>query len=341
VALRPFATSLDRRRETLAASAEVSLARLLRVELTGAVYHVIARGNERKAIFRDDRDREIYLERLAECRERFRLRVLAYCLMSNHIHVAVERGPFPLSRAMLALHSFYAQRFNSRHRRSGHLFQGRYRAFLVQDDKYLFALLRYIHLNPVRAGMVDRPESYSWSSDRCYRSGRGPDWLDLDVALGRLSSDRKEAAAAYRRMMGDQDQQSYEDVVSLGFPVRGDPEFIQRSVAIVGETVRLPSGWTPESLADAVAKAEGSSLEVLRRAGKSAAASRSRLIAAYLGRREGFSIARMARCFRREESTFHRGLDRLERLMTLDDAVRGHVDRLACLFEPGNTGIHD
>ncbi len=321
-------------------SAEVSLARPFRVELTGAVYHVIARGNERKAIFRDDRDREIYLERLAECRERFRLRILAYCLMSNHIHVAVERGPFPLSRAMLALHSFYAQRFNSKHRRSGHLFQGRYKAFLIQDEKYLFALLRYIHLNPVRAGMVSRPESYSWSSDRYYRSGRGPDWLDLDVAMGRLASDRRGAAAAYRRMMGDRDQQSYDDVAG-GFPVKGDPEFVQRSMAIVGETVRLPSGWTPESLADAVAKAEGFSLEELRRAGKSSAASRTRLIAAYLGCREGFSIARMARCFRREESTFHRGLTRLEKLMTRDDSVRGHVDRLACLFEAGNTGIHD
>ncbi len=109
------------------------MARPLRVELTGAVYHVIARGNERRAVFRDDRDREIYLERLAECRERFQLRVLAYCLMNNHVHVAVERGPFPLSRVMLALQSFYAQRFNRRHRRSGHLFPGTHQALEGPD----------------------------------------------------------------------------------------------------------------------------------------------------------------------------------------------------------------
>ena len=85
----------------------MSLARPLRVELTGAVYHVIARGNERKAIFRDDLDRQVYLERLAQCRSRFRFRLLGYCLMTNHVHLALERGPFPLSRTMLALQSFY------------------------------------------------------------------------------------------------------------------------------------------------------------------------------------------------------------------------------------------
>jgi len=320
----------------------VSLARPLRVEVTGAVYHVIARGNERRSVFRDDRDREIYLERLAECRERFRLRVLAYCLMNNHIHLAVKRGQFPLSRVMLALQSFYAQRFNWRHRRSGHLFQGRYKAFLVQHERYLFALLRYIHLNPVRAGVVDRPESYRWSSDRFYRTGRGPGWLDMDVALGRLASDRKAAVAVYRRLMEGREQPVYEGVASFGFPVKGDPEFIRRSLVAVGESVRLPGGWTPERLADAVARAEGHSLQRLKQAGKSAKQSRIRLTAAYLGHREaGFSIARMAKCFGREESSFHRGVKRLEELMTRDALVRAHVERLAIGLRPGNTGIHD
>ena len=103
---------------------------------------MIARGNERKSVFRDDRDRESYLERLAACRKRFGFFVYAYCLMDNHVHLAIERGPELLSRIMLTLQSGYTQRFNKRHDRVGHLFQGRYKAFLVDRDQYLFALVR-------------------------------------------------------------------------------------------------------------------------------------------------------------------------------------------------------
>ena len=122
---------------------ESPMARVLRLEGEGAVYHVIVRGNERKAVFRDDEDRRAYLDRLAKYRERFGFRLLAFCLMGNHIHLAIERGPTRLSRVMLALQSSYAQRFNRRHNRVGHLFQGRYKAFLIEKDRYLLALIRY------------------------------------------------------------------------------------------------------------------------------------------------------------------------------------------------------
>lgn len=316
------------------------MARPLRVELAGAVYHVTARGNERKAVFRDDRDRGMFLDRLGECRERFKLSILAYCLMNNHIHLAVQRGPLPLSRAMLALYSVYAQRFNRRHRRVGHLFQGRYKAFVVQDESYLLALLRYIHLNPVRAGLVDRPESYRWSSDRHYRKGPGPTWLDAGWVLDRLSRDRHEAVEVYRRLMASREKQSYEDVPSFGYPVKGDREFVARSLVAVGEPAKLPGVWTPEGLGQAVAKIGGVAAERLRQAGKSPALSRLRLIAAHVGYREGgISIAKMARYFGREESTFCRGVQRLEALMERDSKVRAHVDRVAAALR--NTGIHD
>jgi len=320
----------------------VFLARPLRVELTGAVYHVIARGNERKAIFRDDEDREIYLERLAECRARFQFRVLAYCLMNNHVHLALERGPVALSRAMLALQSFYAQKFNFRHQRVGHLFQGRYKALIVHDERYLFALLRYIHLNPVRARIVDRPEEYRWSSDRFYRQGAGQPWLDVDVALGKLAQVRKEALSTYRRLMASRDEQSYEDVPTYGVAIKGDREFADRTFMLVGQPRRLPTTWTPESLAESVAQAQGLSLEQLRAPRRSMKESRVRLTAAYLGRRDaGFSIARMAKCFGREESTFNRGVRRLEDLISKDESVRAEVERTASCLRLRNTGIHD
>src|SRR6266540_7041284 len=132
------------------------MARPLRIEFPGAMYHVIVRGNERKAVFRDDADREDYLRRLARYREKFGFRLLAYCLMNNHVHLAIEAGNDPLSRIMAGLQSSYTQYFNRRHDRSGHLFQGRYKAFLVEKDRYALALVRYIHENPVKARVVER-----------------------------------------------------------------------------------------------------------------------------------------------------------------------------------------
>ncbi len=284
----------------------------------------------------------MYLERLAECRSRFQLRVLGYCLMDNHVHLALERGPFALSRTMLALQSFYAQRFNFRHQRVGHLFQGRYKAFLVQDERYLFALLRYIHLNPVRAGLVDRPEAYPWSSDRFYRAGRRVPWLDVHVALDKLAQERSAAVSVYQRLMAKRDEQTYEDVPTFSVVLRGDRQFAERTLAALGEARRLPSDWTPEGLAEAVANAEGLSLEHLKQAGRAARESRARLTAAYLGRRDaGFSIARMAKCLGREESTFNRGVRRLEDLMVRDESVRANVERIASNLRLRNTGIHD
>ncbi len=316
--------------------------RPLRVEVTGGVYHVIARGNERREIFRDDIDRTIYLERLGECRNRLRFRVLAYCLMDNHVHLALGRGPDPLSRFMLTLQSFYAQKFNSRHRRVGHLFQGRYKSFLVQEERYLLALLRYIHLNPVAAGVVARPEAFRWSSDSYYRSGTGPAWLDMDGVLTLLAPDRARAVSVYRRLMSRREEQTYDDVPAYGFAVKGERGFAERALAAVGEGRRMPSRWTPESLADAVARSEGLSLSHLEKPGKCLRESRVRLMAAYLGWRDaGFSIAAMARCFGREESTFNRGVRRLEDVMARDPGLRARVAEISALLGSANTGIHD
>ena len=147
------------------------VARPLRVEVAGGLYHVIVRGNERRNVFRDDADRSRYLTRLAFYREKFSFRVLAYCLMDNHVHLAIETGKIPLPRIMAGLQSSYTQYFNRRHERSGHLFQGRYKAFLVEKDRYALALLRYIHENPVKARVAEKAEDFGWSSDRAYRRG--------------------------------------------------------------------------------------------------------------------------------------------------------------------------
>ncbi len=315
--------------------------RPLRIEVPRGIYHVIARGNERKAIFRDDEDREAYVARLAECSERLQFRVIAYCLMGNHVHLAVERGPVALSHIMRTLQSAYAQRFNRRHRRAGHLFQGRYKAFLVQDEIHLMALVRYIHRNPVAARIAARPDLYRWSSDRHYRRQNVPVWLAVQVVLGRLASDPVSARRAYGRLMASREKQTYEDIPTYRDSIRGERRFAESVLIVSGERPLTP-GWTAADVASAVAEGEGLSLTTLRRPGKAAKESRARLIAAFLGKREaGISTAAMARCLGREESTFNRGVRRLEDAMARDPELASRVETLRAGLHARITGMHD
>jgi REP element-mobilizing transposase RayT len=157
------------------------MARPLRIEFPGAIYHVTSRGNARRKVFLDDADRTAFLATLAWVGERFQWICHAYCLMDNHFHLMVETPKANLSRGMRQLNGVYTQGFNRRHRKVGHLFQGRYKAILVERDSYLLELARYVVLNPVRARMVKSPGGYHWSS---YRATRG-----LSPAAGGLSTD--------------------------------------------------------------------------------------------------------------------------------------------------------
>ena len=144
------------------------MARPLRIEYAGAVYHVTSRGNERKAIFRDDEDREKFLSLLSETPKRFGVLIHGYVLMGNHYHLLLETSRPNLQWMMQYLNTAYTVYFNRKHHRAGHLLQGRYKASLIDKDSYLLSVSRYVHLNPVRAGMVNWPEEYRWSSYREY-----------------------------------------------------------------------------------------------------------------------------------------------------------------------------
>ena len=140
------------------------MARPLRIEFPGAVYHVTSRGNERKAIFRDDQDRKTFLDTLKDVTRRYNWLCHAYCLMDNHYHLLIDTPNGNLSIGMRQLNGVYTQGFNKRHGRVGHLFQGRFKAVLVQKDNHLLEACRYVVLNPVRAERVQRPEEWIWSS---------------------------------------------------------------------------------------------------------------------------------------------------------------------------------
>jgi REP element-mobilizing transposase RayT len=165
------------------------MARPLRIEFPGALYHVTSRGNARQPIFLDDRDRLFFLDRLGEVVRTHRWRCHSYCLMPNHYHVLMETPEPNLSRGMRRLNARYSQHFNRRHERVGHVLQGRFHAVVVERDTHLLELARYIVLNPVRAGLLAAAEEYPWSS---LRSTLGvepsPPWLDSARMLSGFGS---------------------------------------------------------------------------------------------------------------------------------------------------------
>ncbi|MBU2392325.1 MAG: transposase [Gammaproteobacteria bacterium] len=175
------------------------MSRPLRLEFAGALYHVTSRGNERKAIYLEEADFQRFLETVAQVCERYNWVIHAYCLMTNHYHLLVETPDANLSLGMRQLNGVYTQLFNRAHKRVGHLFQGRYKAILVQKDSYLLEVSRYIVLNPVRAAMVDHCIEWPWSSYgfTCHQQ-QAPEWLAVEPLLSLFASGRTEAVARYQ-----------------------------------------------------------------------------------------------------------------------------------------------
>jgi len=173
------------------------MARAWRIEYEGAFYHLLSRGNERGDIFIDDNDRHLFLDTVGEMSERFVIDIFAYVLMGNHYHLLVRTQRANLTRAMQWFGATYTSRFNYRHARSGHLFQGRYKSIVVQNDAYVMQLSCYIHRNPLRAGIVKRLADYHWSSYRAYAYGKKvPGWLSTELILAQFAG--KERHRFYR-----------------------------------------------------------------------------------------------------------------------------------------------
>jgi len=180
------------------------MARAWRIEYEGALYHVLSRGNEQRPIVIDDADRKLFLDTVAQMAERFEVDIFAYVLMDNHYHLLFRTRRANLSKSMQWFGATYTNRFNMKHNRSGHLFQGRFKNMLVENDAYLLQLSYYIHRNPLRAKMVKRLASYRWSSYRAYAYGRPiPKWLNTDMILSHFTN-VEDPHRAYR-----QDAQKY------------------------------------------------------------------------------------------------------------------------------------
>jgi len=178
------------------------MARPLRIEFPGALYHLTSRGNEKKPIFLADEDRERFLNLLADVNRRYHWICHAYCLMSNHYHLLIETPEGNLSIGMRQLNGVYTQAFNRSHGRVGHLFQGRFKAIVIEKDTHLLAACRYVVLNPVRAAAIQNPAQWKWSS---YRASAGREQphpcLSTDWILHQFGGTRQKAKRHYRRFV--------------------------------------------------------------------------------------------------------------------------------------------
>ena len=230
------------------------MARPLRIEYPGAFYHVINRGQRREAIFDDDRDRERFLSCLARMSTLFRVRLHAYCLMTNHYHLILETSEANLSRAIQWLNVSYAVYYNQRHEYAGHVFQGRFKAILVEADSYLEPLSRYIHLNPVRVELVKQPWKYAWSSCRYFvTTETPPDWLDAQRVLMGFGRYRKTQRRRYRKYLLTSNQVKDVDIRRRGAK-RNQP----RDVAIY--LARELSGHSGQELGEEFGKISGAAI---------------------------------------------------------------------------------
>lgn len=224
------------------------MTRPLRIEFEGAIYHLTSRGNRQEAIFADDEDRDIFLRVLGQAAKRFNAEVLAYCLMGNHYHLVMHTRQANLSLLMRHVNGVYTQAYNRRHGSGGHLFQGRFKAILVERESYLLTLCRYVELNPVRAGLCKTASDWPWSSYAGHSgSASSPSWLDTDGLYSFLLGCEVQTAQQRR-----QAAQMYMALVASAPDLKIWPEGLKQQIFLGGEEFveRMQSQMTPAHKAD-------------------------------------------------------------------------------------------
>lgn len=300
------------------------MARPNRLHVPAAFYHVMLRGNDKQSIFASDADRYKLQELIADGVERYGHSIHAYCWMENHIHMVVRVGDIPLSKIMHNLAFRYTSYFNWRHGHVGHLFQGRYKALLVDADEYLLQLTRYIHRNPVRAGIAVRAGEHAWSSHRCYMGYAGQSWLETDYVLGLFAQDRKLAIERYACFMDDEFAAEGAIDFKRGMgnkPIIGDALFRQEVMdasAMGGDAGREDV----LAICAAVCLAAGISTEALRSGSSHRTIATARAAAAFVAAtRHECPLTLLGALLKRDGSTLCR-LVRQMRLGGADDPAR-------------------
>lgn len=212
------------------------MSRGAREKCGNSIYHISSRGNNKQSIFLDDEDRHEYLARLRRYKERYKMHIYAYCLMSNHIHLLVYDNDQDISRFMQGLNLSYALYFNKKYQRCGHLFQERYHSVIIKNDAQLMYASRYIHLNPVKAKIVKKSEAYSWSSYKIYETGQDKDHIvSTGTLLGILSNDAKKARRKYCAYVNSQIEEITQEEIAIAEDAGEDLNEIMIGIPRVSE----------------------------------------------------------------------------------------------------------
>ncbi|MGI5880031.1 MAG: REP-associated tyrosine transposase [Syntrophomonadaceae bacterium] len=224
-----------------------------RLRSSSGYYHIMLRGNERKNIFNSDGDKQRFLEILFEKKQEGRFHMHAFCLMDNHIHLMISEGSEDIAKVMKRITVSYVYYFNKKYKRVGHLFQDRYKSEVVEQDSYVLSLARYIHQNPVKAGMVKRPDDYKWSSYNSYlnKDNYYRRMLDTDIVLGLFAIDREVAVEEYIKFMNEESQERFIDLQEEAMIMEEEAiELWEKMLLERGfennEKMKIPDSWIIE-----------------------------------------------------------------------------------------------
>lgn len=275
------------------------------------MYHVITRGNQRQPIFKAIGDYQRYLKILEDYKLRYGFFLYAYVLMENHVHLLMERKEAPLSKILQGINQRYTIYFNRRYGTVGHLFQGRYKAILCEKDSYLLSLVKYIHMNPVRAEIVKTPETYPWSSHRFYvGQTRDGGVVDSGPVLKMFGDDRRKATRAYRDYMGGKEMLRREDVyAAVDQRIVGDEEFVEEVKTRTGRLDlrgRRKYLYSLPEIAKAVEEISGVVLEQLRGKSKGETLMRGRGLISLVAKDYGYKGREVAEYLLKDPSVITR-----------------------------------
>lgn len=290
------------------------MARKKRIHYSGAFYHVMLRGNLGEQIFHSDQDRYFFYSLLKFCVNEYKCTIYAFCLMNNHIHLAIQVSDTPLAKIMHIVAFRYAQWINKTLNRNGHLFQGRYKAILVDSDSYLKELVRYIHLNPVRANITTTPDEYKWSSHLSYLDKQFLSWLNSKWVLSCFSNDRENAIKNYLIFLGSNVTKESDKKFQTGnkntIQVLADDAFIKRLPLLCSpQQNRTNDSLGLYELAESVASYYSVTIDALKNPYKSLYYSKIRTIIALLAAELCLgTLANLAAFFNRDTAVLARAV---------------------------------
>jgi REP-associated tyrosine transposase len=314
------------------------VARKPRIEFEGAFYHVITRGNQRQKIFKDEEDFEKYLELLSRYKDRYKYRLYAYALMSNHVHLLIETGETPLSKILQGINQSYTGRFNRKYKTVGHLFQGRYKAILCDRDSYLLSLAKYIHLNPVRARLAKTPYEYRWSSHRAYIKSAKKNIVDEDLVLRLFSENKGQARRLFEEYVCDGISVKKEDIyTTIDKRILGDEKFadaIKHRCDAAIRPGRREKEYTLGALAGAVGEIFDIRLTQIRQKGKERETSKARKVFSLVAREYGYKVTEIAGYMRRDPAIITRHIAREK------EELRGEVEKVVTRLKDKKANIN-